>query len=456
MRSTGAFEHVLDSAEAMACFGSQAIVQHMLDFEAALAASQAELGIIPQQAASSILACCTSEAIDGEALLQDSVQVGSLAIPLVRQLRARIAQSNPQAARYLHYGATSQDVIDTALVLAIKKVLALLEAELSGIVESLADLAREHRSTPVLARTLLQAAQVTSLGAKCANWLAPIARSRHVMQTLKDEALCVQFGGAIGTRSLLGTQGEALARMLAQRLGLSCSATAWHTQRDRLARLAAELGILAGSLGKIGRDWALMMQGEVGELRIAAQDGRAGSSAMPHKDNPIAAMRAIAASTRAPFQVAALLAAMPQEHERGLGNWQTESLAWSELCAMVLGSAQAIHQACRGLRFDQERMRQNIAAQRGIVFSEAASQCLADHLGKDHAEALVRTACDQALSHGTSLAEELRHALAGDAQGLELLERPEVFSVTKAAAAAAWVVDATLEELVQWKNRKRP
>jgi 3-carboxy-cis,cis-muconate cycloisomerase len=444
------FEHFLSTPEAIEAFGTTSLVQGMLDFEAALAHTEAEVGLIPSGAASAIAAHCKVSLFDCNRIVATSPHAGAIAIPMVSQLRTLVATVDKDAARYVHFGATSQDAIDTAMMLASKRALAMIDAELGRVVYALASLARAHRTTPVLARTLMQAAQVTSFGAKCANWLAPIARSRWALRELETDALRVQLGGAVGTRSVLGDKANEVARLMAIRLQLTHSPAAWHTQRDRIMRIASELAILAGSLGKFARDVALMMQSEVAELSESVEEGRGGSSAMPHKRNPVGAMIAIAASVRAPHRLAALLSAMPQEHERGLGNWQAELAEWSGLFASVHGAAHALGDMCAMLEVNVERMRANIVAQRELVFSEVANQLLADELGKTEADALVEIAARKAVANDSSLHRELLIALHADPMSFGVVDEAAlaaVFSIDDAAKRAAWVVDANLKEL---------
>jgi 3-carboxy-cis,cis-muconate cycloisomerase len=444
------FEHFLSTPDAIDCFGTKSIVQGMLDFEAALAHAQAEADVIPSGAASAIASFCRADLLDCEAIVRESAHAGALAIPLVKRLRTAVATVDKEAARWVHFGATSQDAIDTAMMLCSKRALAMIDAELGRIVYALANLARTHRATPALARTLMQAAQVTSFGAKCANWLAPIARSRWALRELSTDALRLQFGGAVGTRATLGDNAEEVASLLAVSLCLTHAPASWHTQRDRLMRIASELAILAGSLGKFAKDLSLMMQSEVGELSENIEDGRGGSSAMPHKRNPIGPMTAIAASIRAPHRLAALIASMPHEHERGLGNWQAELAEWSGLFVSVHGAVHAIADTCAILEVDMQRMRKNIDAQHGLVFTEAASQCLAGELGKVQADALVSIASRKALANDSTLERELVIALRADLMSFGVIDETDlakVFSVEDAAEHAGWVVDANLQEL---------
>jgi 3-carboxy-cis,cis-muconate cycloisomerase len=444
------FERFLSTPEAIDCFGTASIVQGMLDFEAALAHAQAEVGLIPSGAASAIAAHCKVSLFDCNRIVATASHAGAIAIPMVSQLRSLVAMVDKDAARYVHFGTTSQDAIDTAVMLTSKRALALIDAELGRIVFALASLARAHSATPVLARTLMQAAQVTSFGAKCANWLAPIARSRWALRELQADALRVQLGGAVGTRSILGDRREEIVRLMAIRLGLTHVPAAWHTQRDRIMRIASELAILVGSLGKFARDVSLMMQSEVRELSETVEEGRGGSSAMPHKRNPVGAMIAIAASVRAPHRLAALLSSMTQEHERGLGNWQAELAEWSGLFASVHGAAHALGDMGAMLEVNVEQMRVNIDGERELVFSEAAGQLLATELGRSQADALVQIAARKALASDSTLHRELVIALRADAMSFGVIDETAlaaVFSIDDAANKAAWVVDANLKEL---------
>jgi 3-carboxy-cis,cis-muconate cycloisomerase len=444
------FEHFLSTPEAIDCFGTQSIVQGMLDFEAALSHVQAEVGLIPSGAASAIAAHCKVSLFDCSRIVEQASHAGAIAIPMVSQLRALVAVVDKDAARYVHFGATSQDAIDTAMMLASKRALAMIDAELGRIVYALATLARAHRVTPVLARTLMQAAQVTGFGAKCANWLAPIARTRWALRELQADALRIQLGGAVGTRATLGERGEEIARLMALRLGLTQAPATWHTQRDRMMRIASELAILAGSLGKFARDVSLMMQSEVRELSETVEEGRGGSSAMPHKRNAVGAMIAIAASIRAPHRLAAMLSSMAQEHERGLGNWQAELAEWSGLFVSVHGAAHALGDMCAMLEINVARMRANIDAERELVFSEAAGQLLANELGKPQADALMQIAVRKAIANDSTLQLELLIALRADPMSFGVIDETQlaaVFSVSDAAKKAAWVVDANLKEL---------
>lgn len=366
-----AFDGFLVPREFAELFDAPAIVQAMFDFEAALARAQAAEGLIPASAAQAIAGLCRAELHDLPALVAASGRAGSLAIPLVAELKKTVALFDAAAAGFVHHGSTSQDAIDTALALATRRALVLIDAELDRLCESLLALAEAHAATPVLARTLMQPAAVTSFGLKCTNWLAPLLRSRQRLREAAAQGLALQLGGAIGTLSAMGDRGPAVARRMADALGLALPPAPWHTQRDDWVRLGLEAAVLTGSLGKIATDLALMAQGEVAELAEPAAPGRGSSTAMPHKRNPVAALTTLAAAQRAPQRAAALLAAMPQQHERGLGNWQAELAEWPGLWTGAGASARALAEAFAGLEVDDARMRRNVLEIGGNAFAEA-------------------------------------------------------------------------------------
>jgi 3-carboxy-cis,cis-muconate cycloisomerase len=350
--SVSLFDGFLTTPDMIAVFDDGAVVQAMFRFEEALARAEAAEGLIPDSAARAIAGVCKAQLYDIPALVHASRRAGSLAIPLVKELTAAVALYDQEASHHVHWGSTSQDVIDSAMVLVTREALALLDAGLERLTTSLLDLAERHAGTPVLARTLMQPAQVTSFGFKAAQWAAPLVRARARLAEAAARALQLQLGGAVGTRSVLGEHGAAVARRMADELGLACPVAAWHTQRDEWVRLGLEVAVLTGSLGKIATDLALMAQGEIGELAEPSGAGRGGSSAMPHKRNPVAAMTALAASQRTPHAAAALLGAMGQQHERGLGNWQAELAEWPGLFLSAHGALAALDEALAGLQVD--------------------------------------------------------------------------------------------------------
>ncbi|WP_309678671.1 3-carboxy-cis,cis-muconate cycloisomerase [Polaromonas sp.] len=379
------FEGFLSTSEILEAFSERHFLDAMLRFEASLARAQAGVGLIPEVAAQSIIGTCKVELFDVAKIVRESGRAGSIAIPLVKSLKETVGLFNPAAAGFVHFGSTSQDVIDTAMALVTRDALCLIEADLHKAVAALLALAERHAGDPVLARTLMQPASVTSFGLKCAGWAMPLVRSLQRLQPSAHNALSVQLGGAVGTLAQMQGKGpEVIARMAAD-LNLRAS-TVWHTQRDEWVALGCELGLLVGSLGKIAKDISLMGQYEVSELAEPTEAGRGGSSAMPHKRNPVACMVALAAAQRAPQRVAALLAAMPQEHERALGNWQAELAEWPGLLMSAHGSARAMAQALPGLQVDSRRMAANLEALRAVLPAEAADEWFDPALARHAAE----------------------------------------------------------------------
>jgi 3-carboxy-cis,cis-muconate cycloisomerase len=405
------------------CFDARATLQGMLDFEAALARAEAATGVIPAAAAEPIAAAARAEHFDVAALGRAAASAGNLAIPMVKALTSRVAERDPEAARYVHWGATSQDAIDTGLVLQMKAALDILDAKLALLVDALAALARRNASVPIVARTWLQHALPTTLGLKAAGWLSAVARARRRLVNTGREGAVVQFGGAAGTLASLGGRGFDVARALATGLELDLPDIPWHAERDRLADVAAACGILAGTLGKIARDVSLLMQTEVGEAFEPSAPGRGGSSTMAHKRNPVACAVALSAAARAPQLVATMIGAMPQEHERGLGGWHAEWRAFPELIRVVAGALRAMNEAIGGFEIDVKRMRENLDATHGLVFAEAVTMALAEKIGRAQAHTVLETASRRALSGGLSLREVLAEDDAVRAQlGPETLD----------------------------------
>ena len=366
------FEGFLSTPEVMDAFGDRQFVAAMLRFEAALANAQAASGLIPEAAAQSIVDTCKVDLFDAPKIVRESTRSGSLAIPLVKTLKETVGLFNPDAVPYVHFGSVSQDVIDTAMALITRDVLELVEADLRVSIEAVLQLAEKHLETPMLARTLMQPASVTSFGLKCANWAAPLVRSLTRLKNVKQGALKVQLGGGIGTLARMGDKGPQITAHMAQSLGLGQPCAPWHTQRDEWIALGCELGLMAGSLGKIAKDLSLLGQFEVAEVWERHEPGRGASSDMPHKHNPVASMVALAAAQRVPQRVAALLAAMPQEHERALGAWQAELAEWSQLLMSAQACSSAMAQALPHLVVDSARMQTHIEAAARSVDKDSA------------------------------------------------------------------------------------
>lgn len=448
--SSFAFEGFLSTPEMLEVFSEVSVTQAMMDFEAALARAQAAEGLMPHAAAQAITSVCKADLYDVPAIVGQSGRAGSLAIPLVKKLTETVALFDQQAAGYVHWGSTSQDVIDTAMVLLTRRALQLVERDLAALVRDLLVLAELHAATPVLARTLMQPAQVVTVGYKLLGWVAPLVRRQARLREAAARALKLQFGGAVGTLSVLGDAGPAVARRMADELQLALPPTAWHTQRDDWVALGAEVGVLCGALGKIARDLSAMAQGEIGELAEPSGGGRGGSSAMPHKRNPVSSMVALAAALRAPQRVAALLTAMPQEQERGLGNWQAELAEWAGLFISAHGAVKALAEAIAGLEIDAARMRQNIDALQGLVFAEAVSMRLARTLGKSRAHQMFEALAQRALAERRHLRELTLEAVQSDPAlqvAMTVADIDMLFDLARAAEPAARIVRQQLPEL---------
>jgi 3-carboxy-cis,cis-muconate cycloisomerase len=447
--SVSIFDSFLTTPDMIAAFDDAAVVQAMLDFEAALARAQAAEGLIPARAASAIEGVCKAALYDIPALIRAGQRAGSLAIPLVKELHKTVALHDEEAARHVHWGSTSQDVIDTGMVLATRAALRLLDDGLGELCGHLLRLAEEHLSTPVLARTLMQPAQVTSFGFKAAGWLAPLVRARAQLRAQAARALQLQLGGAVGTLAVMGAHATAVAARVGAELRLRVADAAWHTQRDEWVRLGLEVAVLGGSLGKIATDLGLMTQGEVAELAEPSGNGRGGSSAMPHKRNPVSTMIALAAARRTPQHAAALLACMDQQHERGLGNWQAELAEWPQLFLSAHGALRALNEAFGGLSVDRARMLQNIGALHGLVFAEAASSWLAGAIGRPRAHALLEDLSRRA-AVGQDLEQLLREAIEADPQLAAQVDPARIgplFDPVAATEPARRLADTQLQRL---------
>ncbi|MFZ0814670.1 MAG: 3-carboxy-cis,cis-muconate cycloisomerase [Candidatus Sulfotelmatobacter sp.] len=394
------------SAAISEVFSDAARLQRMLDFEAALARAEARCGVIPNAAAEAIASKCKAELIDANALAA-TVESANPAIPLVKQLTALVAKENPDAAQFVHWGATSQDANDTGLVLQIREAFKILEADLAILCSGLAELAQKHRSTPMAGRTLMQQALPTTFGVKVAAWLDGMNRHRDRFAETRKRVLVVQFGGAVGTLAALRDKGLQVAEALAAELHLALPAMPWHTQRDRIAEVATTLGLCTGTLGKMARDISLHMQTEIAEVSEPAGDGRGGSSAMPHKRNPVSAAIVLSAAMRVPGLVSTMLSAMVQEDERGLGNWHAE---WETLPEIFRLTAGALHQMAMivpHLEVDEAHMRCNLEATQGLIFAEAVAMAMASHIGKADARKLLEEAVRQTRESGKHLREVL-------------------------------------------------
>jgi 3-carboxy-cis,cis-muconate cycloisomerase len=412
-------------------FGSEAVdaifadhlrLQRMLDFEAALARAEAQLDVIPKSAVAPIVSQCRADLFDTEFLAQAAVKSGNLAIPIVKQLTDLVGKRDKEAMRYVHWGATSQDVIDTGLVLQMRDAFNGIAVDMNHVCDGLARLASTHRATFMPARTWLQQAVPTTFGLKAAGWLDAMTRHRARLQELRSRVLVLQFGGAAGTLASLGQRGLDVAGELANDLKLNLPDLPWHAHRDRLVEVATFLALLTGTLGKIARDLSLQMQTEIAELFEPAGEGRGGSSTMPHKRNPVACAVVLSAATRAPALAATMLSAMSQEHERGLGGWHAEWETLPELFRLSAGALHRMSETVAGLEVQPDRMLQNLEITHGLIYAEAVTMVLGKRIGKAAAHQLVEVASRKAVEKKM----HLREILSADAEVSSRLSAAEL------------------------------
>ena len=404
------------------------LLSAMARFEGTLAKASVPSGLVPDAAANVIAQVAATAKFDVESLATAARLSGTLTIPLVKQLTAMVAARSGEAARYVHFGATSQDAMDTALALCLIPATDRLLALSKRMGDAAAVLAKRHARTPTVSRTLLQPAVPVPFGWKAAVWLSMIARARAGFRTAAGAASALQLGGAGGTLSAYGGKGDAIADSMAEQLKLVRAPVTWHSARDGFARLGAEAAILAGAAGKIARDISLLMQPEIGEASEPSSTGRGGSSAMPHKRNPVGCLAALEASQRTPGLAATLLAQLTPEHERGIGQWQGQWFTLRDLLCSTGSALAAMADVLEGLTVDERAMRANIDHSRGLVFSENVSLYLSHTLGKQAAHALTEKLCETAVREGKTLAEVLRADSAGktmSAKELDALFDPE-------------------------------
>jgi 3-carboxy-cis,cis-muconate cycloisomerase len=445
------FNSLFRSEDVEKALSDRACLQGMLDFEAGLARAEARAGVIPCSAAAAIVSKCKAELFDAAELARGAGLAGNIAIPLVKALTAAVARSDSDAARYVHWGATSQDAIDTGCVLQLRQALKIIASDLDRLAVALAALATKHRSTIVVGRTWMQQALPTTFGAKVAGWLDAVDRHRERLRETQRRALALQFGGAVGTLAALGGHGAEVSKNLAEELALGLPEIPWHSHRDRVAEVATTLGLCVGTLGKIAKDISLHSQTEVAEVSEPTKKGRGGSSTMPHKRNPVASAVVLSAAVRVPGLVSTMLAAMVQEQERGLGGWHAE---WETLPEIVSLSAAALGQMVEivpKLEIDAERMRENLESTRGLIFAEAVSMALAQKMGKAAAHEFVEVACQQARSEK----RHLRDVILSNAQAkpyLSVADLDRLFDPGKYLGMAHVFVDRVVTASIARKS----
>ena len=405
--SSSIFGPSFSEPQAAALLSDEAYFRALLEVEVALGRAQAELGIIPAAAADAIAHAAAALPFEPATLAAGVARDGVPIVALVGRLRAAL---DPAHAPYVHWGATSQDIIDTATVSMARRVLAVIDGAVHALLRRLAELAREHRHTLMAARTHAQQALPTTFGLKLAGWALPLVRHRERLRELLPRLGVVQLGGAAGTQLALGPRAAELSRGFARVLGLGTVELPWHSQRDSIAELGSWLGLLTGSLGKLAQDVILMCQSEVAELGEAPHGQRGGSSSMPQKNNPMRSEQMLAAARAVAGHGGALMGALVQEHERGTHGWQLEWLSLSPMLLLTAGAASNARALLTDLVVYAERMRSNLLSNHGLALAEPAVLALSEHLPRPEASALVTASAARALAEGRSLVDVVREA----------------------------------------------
>lgn len=429
---------VLDGA-GEAIFSDSAVIQALLKFEAALAESQAQHGIISKSSSDAIRAAAKTFSGNVEKLRKDALDSASLAAPFVKAFTEHVAASDPTAAAMVHVGATTQDAVDTAIVLCTQQALVKLEDSLAHAEQPLRALSLTHASTPMLARSLLQPAGITTVGYVLMQWIDAIARGRERIKESAATALCVSFGGPTGHLSTFGEQGPAIRATMARILGLRDPGFVWHAYRDDWITLAATVTTLGGTLLKIAQDVALCAQAEVNEFSEAHHPGKGSSSALPHKRNPVLTLRVLANALPMSGYLSNLVQCMPQQHQRGFGTWQAEFAQWPLLFAAAVDSAAVFASLAHSLEINAEACRHNIERLNGVIFSDRLADRWSALLGKAEAMKLVTRLCEECVRdqrHLLDLAITIREQRA-DLQPCGESELRSVFDVEQIAGAIA-------------------
>jgi 3-carboxy-cis,cis-muconate cycloisomerase len=429
------------STEAMRrVFSDENRIQKYLDFEAGLARAQARLGIIPQEACDEIVKHCRVEEVDIAKVKTQTERIGYPVLPVVQQL---VGLCRDGLGEWCHWGATTQDITDTATVMQIREALALVEQEIDAISDALAGLARKYRDTPMAGRSNLQQAVPITFGYKMATVLAAFERHKQRLAELKARVFVFEFGGAAGTLSSLGKDGLRVQVELAKELKLTQPEIAWHTVRDRIAEVGCFLGLVTGICGKIALDVKLMMQTEVEEVYEPFHEGRGSSSTMPQKRNPISSVYITALTSVVRQHVAALLDAMVEDHERATGPWEIEWIVLPEIFALSAGALAQTRFLLSGLQVDEKKMRANLDITRGLIVSEAVMMGLGPHLGRQYAHDLVYDICRKVIATGRPLLD----LLAEDKEIAKHMNRAELAKLVDPAnylGVAGEMVDRVL------------
>ncbi|HGH1346188.1 3-carboxy-cis,cis-muconate cycloisomerase [Acinetobacter baumannii] len=386
-------------------FSDSSLVTYMIQVEVALAQAQAQVGVIPQNAANTIaqVAEHALDKFDFSALAVATGLAGNIAIPFVKQLTAIVKDIDEDASRYVHWGATSQDILDTACILQCRDALNIIEAQLQQCYSTALEQAKQYRHQVMIGRTWLQQALPITLGHKLARWASAFKRDLERIQAMKSRVLTAQLGGAVGSLASLQDQGSLVVSAFAKQLNLTVPTSTWHGERDRIVEIASVLGIMVGNTGKMARDWSLMMQTEIAELFEPTAKGRGGSSTMPHKRNPVAAASVLAAANRVPALMSSIYQSMVQEHERSLGAWHAEWLAVPEIFQLCAGALSRTGEVLQGFEVNAKHMQQNLECTSGLIMAEAVMMALAPKIGRLNAHHLVEAACKTAVAQNQHL-----------------------------------------------------
>lgn len=430
------YTHLFYPAEANDIADESNDLARMLRFESTLAKVQAQLGLVPTKSAEMIAACAQVAFLDIEKLKSDIRLGGNAAIPLVQQLTRIVKNNDVEASRYVHLGATSQDVIDTATVLEIQEWIQYLEQSLAQLAHILAKSAKKYQSTVMIGRTLLQQAKPITFGLKLANYLEAVMRHQDRLKELKKRVLVVQLSGAVGAgNTYISTQ---VVVALAKELGLS-AAHSWHTQRDSIAEWGGYLANLAGFCGKVATDISLLMQTEIGEVLEGAAEGKGGSSTMPHKRNPVTCAAILANAQRTPFLAGTLFALLPQEHERSAGKWHAEWDTLKDLQLLTAGALEKTLELISHLEVNSAQMLRNLELTQGLIYAENVSLELAKTMGKLSAHEWVEKACKQAIKSGIHLKEVCKQGK------IEVKDLDALFSPQQSIGISQEIIQQTLQ-----------
>ena len=421
-------------------FSDSQYVTYMLLVEKVLAEAQAKCKIIPDEAAIIIAHCCQIQFIDLDKLINDIHLGGNAAIPLVQQLTRGVKNQHFEASKYVHLGATSQDIIDTATVLMIKDYIQWLQGELKDLLDVLVRVTKKHRDTLMIGRTLLQHARPITFGLKTAGWLSSIAHTQARVLQCSPRVLKIQMFGAVGGGHRYLT--NAVVEEMATALGINPDAP-WQTNRDSIAEWASVLGILSGTLGKIAKDISMMMQTEVGEVQEGAKEGKGVSSTMPHKRNPVSCAFILANSTRTTHLVASILSSMTQEHERSAGLWHAEWEVLAQLMALTAGSVSATIELIDHLEVNTDRMKTNLELTKGLIYAEEIALALANNIGRMQAHDIVHKACMLAIKQDKHLKDVL---LATHGDLMNTIPLDKLFNPAYSKGYGGEIIDAILKK----------